>query len=371
MIYNLWNKNKGGIMDKEINDFQDLKDYKAEINIYQMRIEDFLSTTRFDLQPDFQRQEVWDDVKQSLLIETILLGFPMPAIFTYINLATGQEPVIDGQQRLKAIRKFVKYDLKLKGLTRLKFLNGFNYHTLPDYFKNRINFYTLNISCLNNIASKKIIYDVFYRFNTGGVRLNAQEIRNCIYGGQYNDFIKRISLDKGFIKLINKFKPKRFLPEELAVRFFTLYDNLDKYKGNMNALINQYYESKDFLNNFSKPDFNNFIKEYEKAFINCINACDIVFGQCAFRNLEVNEDADKRIKYSFASFSKLVFDMQMLGFADMDLAAINRHAVEIKEKFINILLNEPEMVPNSKNNNKLTARRIRKWQESVRKIISE
>lgn len=197
-------------MDEEIKDFSDLKKFKVEIESYKMRVEDFWSATRFTIRPDFQRNYVWDDVRASLLIETIILELPVPPIFTYVDLATGKEPVIDGQQRLTTLKRFKQNAFRLKGLPRLKFLNGLNYFELPEKYKNQIELYLLNIMCLKNIVSKQVIFDVFRRFNTGGLKLNAQEIRNCIYGGKYNDFIKELSGDKVFAKLMDKVETKDF-----------------------------------------------------------------------------------------------------------------------------------------------------------------
>lgn len=161
------------------------------------------------------------------------------------------------------------------------------------------------------------------------------------------------------------------MKEELTVRFFTLYDNLDKYSGGMNALINKYYEEKAVLDDLTKIEFDKNVRDYKNTFIDCLNACEIVFGQFAFRNIEVFEKPINGKKYGFGSFSKLVYDMQMLGFADLDLACINRYAEQIKEKYVKIIMSDEDMVPNTKNNNKLTAKRIRKWQECIKKIINE
>lgn len=355
----------------EINSLSDLKKMKVDIGTYQMRIEDFLDSKRFILQPDFQRGYVWDDLRASLLIETILLGLPIPAIYTYITLESGDEPVIDGQQRLKTIKRFTQNAFPLKGLPRLPFLNGLTYFELQKEYKNLINQYEIQITSLKNITSKQVIYDVFRRFNTGGLKLNAQEIRNCIYGGQYNDFIKELAKNGGFRKLMEKYNTKRFLCEELTVRFFTMYDKLDKYKGSMNSLMNEHYEDRSSLNDLNKLEFKKCVKFHENKFLDCINACEIVFGQFAFRNIEILDKPMNGKKYAYGGFSKLVFDMQMLGFADVDLAGINRYSAEIKERYIDLMIKSPDMVPNTKNNNKLTAQRIKKWQDIIKNIVNE
>ena len=98
------------IIDKnrDIRDFTDFRNYKADIKAYSLRIADFIISKRFLIHPDFQREYVWPIKKASTLIETILLSLPIPGIYTYINLGTGQEIVIDGQQRLTTIKKIYK-----------------------------------------------------------------------------------------------------------------------------------------------------------------------------------------------------------------------------------------------------------------------
>lgn len=202
------------------------------------------------------------------------------------------------------------------------------------------------------------------------MKLNSQEIRNCIYGGQFNDFIKSLAKDKDFQSLIKKFEPKRYIAEELCVRFMALYDKLNLYKGNMKNFLNNYYEEKQFLDDFSKIDFENYVKENKKTFIDCILACKIVFEQNAFKKINKYEHPVNGKTFEYGSFSKMVFDMQMLGFASFDLASVRRNAEKIREKYIQILLKYPEMEPCTKNN-KSTAARIKKWQDCIGKIINE
>lgn len=356
----------------DINDYRDLRDLKVDIKSYPIRIEDFITAKRFNIQPYFQREYVWNDQKASALIETILLSLPIPSIYTYIDFATGEEPIIDGQQRLMTIKRFLKNGFKLQSMKKLKFLENLYFYQLDDELKMRLLTFDLNIICLKNISNNIIIFDLFERFNTGGMKLNSQEIRNCIYNGQYNDYIKKQLINNNdFNKLLEKFNPKRFLHEELAVRFLALYNDLNLYKGNMKTFLNKHYEDRLYLNDFSQIDFRNYIREYEKTFNDCISACDIVFGQNAFRKIIKYDTPFEGKMFGYGSFSKLVFDMQMMGFADKDLVYIRRHAEKIKEKYIEVILNNPDMEPNSDNNNKLTAQRIKRWQDYIGKIIHE
>lgn len=356
---------------KEIDDYRDLRRYyKGDFKPAQIRIEDFANAKRFVIQPDFQRLYVWNIQKASALIESILLSIPVPAMYTYLELATGKELVIDGQQRLTTIKRFLENGFKLQSLKVLKHLNGLSFYQLDKELQTRILTYDLTIICLKNIDNKKIIFDIFEKFNTGGMRLNQQEIRNCLYSGQYNNYIRHDLVKyENFSKLMEKFNPKRFLKEELVVRFLALYDDLDGYKGNMSAFLNKHYEDRQYLDDFSKIDFENYIKEDKKRFKDCIDACKIVFGANAFKSIDKYDTPVNGKKYGFAAFSKLVFDMQMQGFVDFDLAYIHRYADKIREAYIETVLRYPEMAPVTANNNKLTAERIKKWQDCIGKII--
>ena len=161
------------------------------------QIIDFIDQRKWiNIRPEYQRRLVWDKKKKSLYLESLLLNLPTPPIFLY-EWDYNRYEVMDGQQRLNSIIEFYNNDLKLTGLERWSELNGFKYSTCPPMIKSgfdrrRINAIVLLIDSSyhqNDAVKNEIRKLVFERLNTGGMTLNAQEIRNCIYAGSFGDMI--------------------------------------------------------------------------------------------------------------------------------------------------------------------------------------
>jgi uncharacterized protein with ParB-like and HNH nuclease domain len=206
--------------------------------------------------PHFQRRFVWSIAQASKLIESFLLGLPVPAIFLYSDKDEILN-VIDGQQRLLSIYYFLTgyfgEEQKGKRLTfKLLGLKENNPYFEATYSSLRLSnfaaFNKLNNSVLRAFIVKQIqpkdntsIYHIFERLNTGGTQLQGQEIRNCIYYGKFNDLIVQLNKSESWRKIfgsqsLNKHKRD----EELILRFFALYTEYDSYCKPM----------KDFLSNF-------------------------------------------------------------------------------------------------------------------------
>ncbi len=168
------------------------------------QILDFVRKEKWlNLRPEYQRRLVWDDRKRSLFIESLLLNVPIPPIFLY-EWELGRYEVMDGQQRLNAIVDFYENGLPLKGLEKWSELNGYRYRDLPDTLqrgldRRRISASVLLIEGASAIPQKSDVRKlVFERLNTGGQHLNAQELRNCLYAGAFNDLLVELSRERQF-----------------------------------------------------------------------------------------------------------------------------------------------------------------------------
>lgn len=144
---------------------------------------DLIDSKDIELDPSFQRNFVWDNTRQSRLIESIFLGLPLPSIYLS-QYDDGTLTIVDGLQRLNTIRKFVKGELRLSNLEYLEECNGKTFNQLPDVLTPlRIRrFSQTQIMCfvIDYRSPNKLKYDLFRRLNTGGKPLNSQEIRNCL-----------------------------------------------------------------------------------------------------------------------------------------------------------------------------------------------
>lgn len=164
-----------------------------------------------NLRPEYQRRSRWTNKQKSLLIESFLLNIPVPPIFLFEGDFARYE-VMDGQQRLLAIREFFANQFKLSSLGVLAPLVGRTYATLPPRTKRTLERASLSAIVLlkesraslrdantNRVLELKKF--VFERLNTGGKKLNAQEIRNAVYSGVFNDTIISLTRTSAFTNI--------------------------------------------------------------------------------------------------------------------------------------------------------------------------
>ncbi|OUD12555.1 DUF262 domain-containing protein [Thioflexithrix psekupsensis] len=186
-----------------------------------------------DLAPEFQRNPgIWTPIKKSLLIESVLLGIPIPA-FYFDTSESGHESensyeekwlVVDGLQRLSAFKEFIiDQTLELTGLVLLTDLKGLKYHQLEKFLQLKLNRYQVTTFLIRPNTPKEIRYDLFRRINTGGLVLNAQEIRNTLNRGKPAQFLKKLAEDARFSALF-PIKNDRMADRELILRYIAFYN---------------------------------------------------------------------------------------------------------------------------------------------------
>lgn len=240
------------------------------------QIYDMLLEGMIDIAPEYQRHFVWDVTRQSALIESLFLGIPIPSLFMATNADASWE-VIDGLQRITTILNFIgdeeelektniKYKkFKLSGLEKLDSMNGLTFEDLPKSMQIMLKTRPIRITVLNDRSDFNVRYDLFERLNTGGVTLHEQEIRNCVFIGEFNDFIKELSEDEDFRAVVkmtaNAERSGSY--EELVLRFFAYFDDSDLFVHSVKGFLNDYMEkkTKSFKNKISyRKLFNNTFK---------------------------------------------------------------------------------------------------------------
>lgn len=210
--------------------------------------------------PGFQRNYVWNIKQASRLIESFLLGLPVPAIFLFTDEVNNEQLVIDGQQRLMSIVYFFdgyfgepdktgrKKVFKLTGLNENSPYFNKTYADLED--SDQAAFNKLNDSVLRAFVVKQItpngntsVYHIFERLNTGGTQLVGQEIRNCVYHGEFNNLLCELNQYPNWRRIFGNETPhKRQKDVELILRFFSFYENGHAYERPI----------KDFMSNFMR-----------------------------------------------------------------------------------------------------------------------
>jgi hypothetical protein len=226
--------------------------------------------------PDYQREFVWDDSRQSKLIESITLGLPIPIIFVAED-KNGRLEIVDGSQRIRTLAAFLANELVLEDLEKLTRMNGLRYDDLPVSRQRKINNTAIRMIVLSESATEEVKNDLFERINRGSDLLRNMEKRKGIYRGKFNEFIYN---DCAKNPILQKLAPlaksveKRQEHEELVLRFFALVDQypkfttkhrgigsvLDEYMGDMNQKFNDEIKKK------KKEQFESMLKFVQSSF---------------------------------------------------------------------------------------------------------
>lgn len=160
-----------------------------------------LKGNNYKLDPDYQRRHRWTVDQKSRLIESFIMNVPVPPIFLY-EWDFNQYEVMDGLQRMTAVREFYEGAFALSGLEYWQELEGMRYETLPSRIKAGIDRrYISSIILLKETSHgdedpERLKRFVFGRINTGGVKLSPQEVRNALYDGPMNDLCKELAASK-------------------------------------------------------------------------------------------------------------------------------------------------------------------------------
>lgn len=242
------------------------------------------------LEVDFQRKNVWTPKQKCELIESILMGLPLP-IFYFKQQSNATYVVVDGKQRLSTLFEFLNNEFRLKSLKILPFLNN-------KTFKDLINEYAIYQSQLEDYqvyshvilppTPDKILFDIFDRVNRGGTKLNKQEIRNALYQGPGLRAIIKITESQEFLiatRIVGK-KDNRMKASYLTTRFLAFYLLLNgllkkdgiiyEYNGDLDDLIEA------TLNQLNKTSIDE-LNELSLLVINVLNMANSAFGKGAFR----------------------------------------------------------------------------------------
>ena len=243
--------------------------------------------------PPLQRRFIWSQGRASKLIESFLMGLPVPPVFFYQERGTNKLLVVDGQQRLRSIVYFFsglfgesdskegEVPFNLTGLAeRSPYLDA-TYQKLRD--GNEAAFNKLNNSVLRSFVVKQIdpqddtsIFQIFERLNTGGVILQGQEIRNCIYDGSFNDSLNKLNKYGPWRKIFGSAaEDKRKRDVELILRFLSLFYTRKTYQKPMKQFLNTFMK----VNRRASPEK---IAEFEDLFHNTCDAVISTLGEKPF-----------------------------------------------------------------------------------------
>ncbi|MBQ0932081.1 DUF262 domain-containing protein [Ideonella sp. 4Y16] len=234
-----------------------------------------------NLDPDFQRRERWSPDKQSGLIESFLLNVPVPPIYLAED-EYGKYSVVDGKQRLTAIRAFMAENLELRDLEKFVELEGRTFATLPEALQNSLNIrpYVRVVTLLKQ-SDPTLKFEVFTRLNRGGEPMLPQELRKVAYRGALSDLVFDLS-DSQFLreqlKIISSNSPayKNMEDAEYVLRYFALRSSWQSFSGSLRGELDGYM----IKNQHSKPAQ---IKSLRRDFLRSLNGCQSIWGEHAFK----------------------------------------------------------------------------------------
>jgi hypothetical protein len=211
-----------------------------------------------DIKPDFQRDVVWRDAGQTRFVDSLIKQLPIPSMCFSLDYKSQKWQVIDGLQRMSSIIRFLKdKNWRLSYLTDIDpKISGRKVSEFHDpkselnILLRRVENMTLPITVIRCDYSKKshsdYMFTIFHRLNTGAIKLNNQEIRNCIFNGTFNTLIKDLNDNENWQRIIKSkdSEKKRFTFVELILRFYAFIDFRTNYKGRLAKFLNDYMAKK-------------------------------------------------------------------------------------------------------------------------------
>ena len=311
-------------------------------------VADQIEDEEIDLSPDFQREYVWKSRQRTRLVESILLGIPLPA-FYFNQTESGTYQVVDGVQRLSTIALFMRNEHRLSSvdLEYLSDLHDRTYKQLDTAAIRRFRSTQIVVHVIEPQTPDEVKYDIFNRVNTLGSPLSAQEIRHAMSGIRSRDFIGRLAESEVFDAATERHYLKK-TPEGETIRDSGRMANRElvlRFCAFRISSIEQYREfaSLDaFLMNFTKridetaePIIANAaLADLEAAFDRAMVAAHEILASAAFRRWPIG--ADRR-----GPINRAVFEAQANALADHSLESLLPHREAIVTAFRKAFL-EPE-----------------------------
>lgn len=173
--------------------------------------------------PSYQRNDLWTSRQRIELIESILMGIPLPVIYLFED-RDGKKQVVDGRQRITTVVDFLNDEFALKDLKILPQYNGKTFSMLPEKPQGFFEDFQLLCYIIQPPTPERVKYDIFDRVNRGGTKLNSQEMRNALYRGEATTLIKTICNSEYFLEATDRsISPVRMRDRYAALRSVAFY----------------------------------------------------------------------------------------------------------------------------------------------------
>ena len=302
-----------------------------------------------------------------------MLDIPLPIVY-FSEESGGKVAVIDGQQRLTAFFSFIdgKFpngkDFKLTGLKVFKDFNKKKFSELSDKYQEKISECKIRTITFKQDSDKDLKFEIFERLNSGSVKLNDQELRNCMYRGRYNDLLRELSNDKKYMDIMGYPKPhKRMMDVEYVLRFASFYNQTYlHYISPMKKFMNREMEQR-------KDIFDKEAQGLKNAFKNSVSLIHSLLGNNAFRRFIPGDDGQHpNGHWETKKFNASLFDILMWSFADKDKSLVMNNLDSIKERLIHLMCNQDFIgsILLATSSKKRVGQRFDMWKRTLDGILS-
>lgn len=277
------------------------------------------------IRPEYQRLFRWSIEQRSRLIESILMGLPIPPIFL-IEAEDGVLELIDGLQRTSSALQFLdntsigEDKLVLTGCDILKDLNGKSCDDLDTSRRLKVKRTPIRATIINRGSDSFVKYELFKRLNTGGSLLSAQEIRNCSSrmvegGGDFYEIIQSLAKHPSFVTTTSRLSEtsrERRADEELVLRFFALIYRREGFRGNVEEWLDNFMEA--VL--FGELDFNS--DAATKKFKGTFDLIEEKLGNAGFTRFNAHKEPTGRLAPAYFESVSVAFAEEAENIANIN-----------------------------------------------------
>lgn len=318
---------------------------KVDVDNYTITVRELLSMAAQDelhRAPTYQRKFRWDEETESRLIESILLGLPIPNLFFATN-EDGSWEVVDGLQRVSTLIHFALNDekqlkeinkdrpLALTGMRKLSDFEGLVFEDLPSPIRLAFTKRGIGVTALSDKSDPETRFDTFERLNRGAVALSQQEVRACLYEGPLNELLRDLAEDETFKRLV-KLQAKdqnNATMEELVLKFFAYRYDRDSFRGSVKDFLN------DWMRDHRDPDN---LDELRSDFRMTVEAVFNAVGNREFLRSNTNVTPQNELEAVLVAASEVLRDNGKIGapsgnwLDDPDLVRASTGATNTKAK---------------------------------------
>ena len=286
-----------------------------------------ISRGTYVMNPDFQRDFIWPEDKQSKLIESVIMRIPLP-VFYMAEDNEGRMVVVDGLQRLSTFNQFVNGDLRLRLPDRDE-LNGKRFADLSPKFQNRIEDCNLIFYIIDSRAPERARLDIFERVN-GGVPLTRQQMRNCLFMGPATNFLKEESQTDIFYRATGRSLNRRTMRDREFVNRFCAFRllGIDEYRGDMDDFLANCLTR---MNKMGESNLQRLSSTFRQGLANNSN----LFGRHAFRKSCASESQGRSV------INASLWDVMSTGLSSYSETHVDAQADPLREA-VRALLDDDE-----------------------------